>query len=162
MNVFLAYVRDPNYFQHLPERLNRTQSEDNRIKVMAFPPLGIQTLAPVLRQRGHTVRMFDTCHPEMTADHIVQAAEQERPDAIALSFISTTTYPTTKDLAKQLKEKVPAIPILVGGPFATVNSDRILRDCPDIDCVGIGEGEELIPDYLNHIDAPGTVTGKGP
>jgi hypothetical protein len=26
---------------------------------MAFPPLGIQTLAPVLRKGGHRVRMFE-------------------------------------------------------------------------------------------------------
>ena len=29
-----------------------------------------------------------------------------------------------------------------------MNADRILGDCPQIDCVGVGEGEELLPDYL--------------
>ena len=35
-----------------------------------------------------------------------------------------------------------------------MNADRILEDCPDIDCVGVGEGEELLPDYLDHLDDP--------
>lgn len=159
MNVFMVYVRDENFCQLLPEELNRSRPDDERIKMMAFPPLGIQTLAPVLRQRGHRVRMFDTCHPQMKVEHIAQAVEEERPDVIALSFLSTTTYPAVKNMAKRLKLDAPKIPIIVGGAFATMNSDRILRDCPDIDCVGVGEGEELLPDYLNNLDDPASVAG---
>jgi radical SAM superfamily enzyme YgiQ (UPF0313 family) len=126
---------------------------------MAFPPLGIQTLAPVLRQHGHRVRLFDTCHPQMQAEHIAQAAAAEAPDVMALSCLSTTTYPALKSLARRLKLAAPNLPLIVGGPFATMNSDRILQDCPELDCVGVGEGEELLPDYLNHLDNPGDVDG---
>lgn len=126
---------------------------------MGLPPLGIQTLAPVLRQHGYRVRLFDTCHPQMQAEHIAQATSEERPDVIALSFLSTTTYPTVKNLAKRLKLRTPSIPIIVGGAFATMNADRILGDCPAIDCVGVGEGEELLPDYLSNLAEPGSVAG---
>jgi len=159
MNVFLVFVRDENFCRLLPEELNPSRSDDGRIKVMAFPPLGIQTLAPVLRRRGHRVRMFDTCHPQMKAEHIAQAVAAERPDVIALSCLSTTTYPAVKLMARQLKVETPKIPIIAGGAFATGNSDRILRDCPDIDCVGVGEGEELLPDYLDHLGDLGSVAG---
>ena len=159
MNVFLIYVGDENFSQLLTEELNKSRAEGKRVKVMAFPPLGIQTLAPVLRQRGHRVRMFDTCHPEMKAEHIAQSVEQERPDVIALSFLSTTTYPAAKRMARRLKAVAPRIPIIVGGAFATMNADRILKDCPDIDCVGVGEGEKLLPDYLDKLDDPGSVAG---
>jgi anaerobic magnesium-protoporphyrin IX monomethyl ester cyclase len=157
MNVFLVYVRDENFCRLLPEGLNRPRSDSERIEVMALPPLGIQTLAPVLRQHGHRVRMFDTCHPQMKAEQIAQAVAQERPDVIGLSFLSTTTYPTVKNLAKRVKVEAPQIPIIVGGAFATMNAECILRDCPDIDCVGVGEGEELLPDYLSNPDDPGSV-----
>ena len=127
--------------------------------MMAFPPLGIQALAPVLRQHGHQVRMFDMCHPGMQAKHIARAVAAERPDVIALSFLSTTTYPATKDLAWLLKLTAPNIPIIAGGVFATINAENILKECPYIDCVGVGEGEELLPDYLNNLDDPGRVAG---
>jgi anaerobic magnesium-protoporphyrin IX monomethyl ester cyclase len=159
MNIFVAYVRDQNFCRLLPKKLDRSRSDNGRIKVMGFPPLGIQTLAPVLRRQGHGVRMFDTCHPKMQAEHIAQALGEERPEVIALSFLSTTTYPAAKSLAKRLKSAAPKIPIIVGGAFATMNSDRILKDCPYIDCVGVGEGEELLPDYLNNLDDPGGVAG---
>jgi len=159
MNAFLVYVGDDNYYSVLPEPRERSKSDNGRVKVLAFPPLGIQILAPVLRQRGHQVRMFDTCHPQMKAEHIAQAVAQEQPDLIALSFLSPTTYPVAKRMARRLKAEAPKIPIIVGGPFATLNADRILADCPDIDCVGVGEGEELLPDYLDHLEGPSSVAG---
>jgi radical SAM superfamily enzyme YgiQ (UPF0313 family) len=133
MNVFLVYVGDDDFCRVLPAELSRSKSANGRIKVMAFPPLGIQTLAPVIRQRGHQVRLFDTCHPQMKAEDIARAAAQEHPDVIALSFLSTTTYPAVKRMARQLKASAAGIPIIVGGAFATLNADRILMDCPDID-----------------------------
>jgi radical SAM superfamily enzyme YgiQ (UPF0313 family) len=157
MNVFLAYVRDPAYFHPLPGASGATP--DGRVRVMAFPPLGIQTLAPVLRQAGHQVRMFDTCHPRMRAEDIAEAARAERPGAIALSFLSVTAYPALKALARTVKEANPGIPIVVGGAFASINSERILADCPHVDHVGVGEGEELLVDYLAHLDAPEAVAG---
>jgi anaerobic magnesium-protoporphyrin IX monomethyl ester cyclase len=159
MNTFLVHVGDDNFCRVLPRELDRSNTTNGRIKVMAFPPLGIQTLAPILRQRGHQVRMFDTAHPQMKAEHIAQAAVREHPDVIALSFLSTTTYPAVKSMARQLKIEAPQIPIIVGGAFATLNADRILEDCPDIDSVGVGEGEELLPDYLEHLHDPGSVAG---
>jgi radical SAM superfamily enzyme YgiQ (UPF0313 family) len=143
----------------LPQELGGSDIDDARVKVMAFPPLGIETLAPAVRQHGHQVRMFDTCHPQMKAEHIVQAVKDESPDVIALSFLSTTTYPPTKIMARQLKEAAPYTPIILGGVFASGNADLILKDCPHADCVGVGEGEELLPDYLDHLTDPGAVAG---
>ena len=159
MNVFLVHVGDDDFSRVLPKALDKSPSDRKRVKIMAFPPLGIQTLAPVLRQKGHAVRMFDTCHPEMKADHLAQAVTQERPEVIALSFLSTTTYPAAKRMAERLRPVAPRTPIIVGGPFATVNADRILKDCPQIDAVGVGEGEELLPDYLSNLHDPGAVAG---
>jgi radical SAM superfamily enzyme YgiQ (UPF0313 family) len=126
---------------------------------MAFPPLGIQTLAPVLRRLGHRVRMFDTCHPKMRAEHIAQAAGEDRPDVIALSFLSVTAYPALKSLARRIKSANPEIPIIVGGAFASINATKILEEGTYIDHVGVGEGEELLPDYLDHLRAPSAVAG---
>ena len=159
MNVFLIHVGDDNFCRVLPKELDRLKSTSGRVKVMAFPPLGIQTLAPVLRQHGHQVRLFDTAHPQMKAEDIAQAADREHPDVFALSFLSTTTYPNVKKMAGRLKAGRPQTPIIVGGAFATLNADRIIGDCPDIDCVGVGEGEELLPDYLEHLHEPAAVAG---
>jgi radical SAM superfamily enzyme YgiQ (UPF0313 family) len=147
MNVFMIYVRDENFYQLLPEKLSSLMHDDTRIKVMAFPPLGIQTLAPIVRQHGHQVRLFDTCHPQMKAKNIVQAVQEKQPD------------PAAKHMAKQLKTAAPDTPIILGGVFASMNPVHVLKDCIYADCVGIGEGEEFLPDYLDNLDNPGGVTG---
>jgi hypothetical protein len=69
VNIFLVYIRDEDYYQFLPEELGGSKPGDKRVKVMAFPPLGIENLAPVVRQHGYRVRMFDTCHPQMKPQH---------------------------------------------------------------------------------------------
>jgi anaerobic magnesium-protoporphyrin IX monomethyl ester cyclase len=159
MKIFLIYVNDENFFRLLPEALGGARPGDLRVKVMGFPPLGIETLAPVLRRHGHEVRMFDTCHPRMKEADIAQALGREPPHVVALSFLSTTTYPGVKSMARVVKSELPDVPVIVGGVFATMNQERILKDCREIDCVGVGEGEELLPDYLDHLDHPAAVPG---
>ena len=73
LKIFLIYVRDQDYFRLLPPELAGSRFAKGRVQVMAFPPIGIETLAPVVRQHGHQVKMFDTCHPEMREPHIAAA-----------------------------------------------------------------------------------------
>ena len=134
-------------------------NDSTHIRVMALPPLGIQTLAPIVRQHDHQVRMFDTCHPQMKTKHILQAVKEQRPDVIALSLLSVNTYRIAKSMTEQIKTIAPSIPIIVGGVFASGNAAQILRDCESVDCVGVGEGEELLSDYLDNINNPGAVAG---
>ena len=47
MKVFLIYVRDEDFYRLLPPDLGEGRFEPDRVQVMAFPPLGIETLAPV-------------------------------------------------------------------------------------------------------------------
>ena len=159
LKVFLIYVRDEDFYQMLPAEMAGSRFSADRVQVMAFPPIGIETLAPVMRGHGHDVRMFDTCHPQMKEEHIAAAVLEDKPDVIALSFLSTTSYPSTKSMARLLKRKAPQTPIILGGVFATMNPREILADCPDADCVGTGEGEELLPDYLANLDRPADVGG---
>ncbi len=158
MKVFLVYVRDEDFY-HLLHGEEPVTSKKGRIKVMGFPPLGVETLAPVLREAGHDVVMYDTCHPYMKAEHIAQDLLDMNPDVVALSFLSTTSYRLLKAMARKLKATSPHIPIIVGGTFATFNSANILKDCTAIDCVGVGEGEELLLDYLDNIGNPAAVKG---
>jgi anaerobic magnesium-protoporphyrin IX monomethyl ester cyclase len=159
MKIFMIYVRDEDFYRLLPAELDDSRFRKGRVQVMAFPPLGIETLAPIVRQLGHEVRMFDTCHPLMKEKHIAEAVIEERPDVIALSFLSTTSYPATHSMAHRLKQAAPNTPIILGGVFATINARKILADCPYADFVCKGEGEELLPDFLENLDFPGKVAG---
>jgi len=157
MNIFLVCVRDEDYCQILPDKF--AGKDEGKIRIMAFPPLGIQILAPILRQHGHEVRLFDTCHPEMKDPQIAAEIGKQLPDVVALSFLSTTAYKYMKQTAQFLKSAFPDIPIIIGGPFCTKNGELILKECDYVDYAAIGEGEELLPDFLDHMDEPENVKG---
>jgi radical SAM superfamily enzyme YgiQ (UPF0313 family) len=159
MKVFLIYIRDQDFYRLLPPDLGDSRFSEGRAQVTAFPPIGIETLAPIVRQHGHEVRMFDTCHPLMTAEHIAEAVRDEKPDVIALSFLSTTAYPATRSMAHRLKQTAPDTPVIIGGVFASINAKEILADSPGIDYVAKGEGEELLPEFLENLESPGRVGG---
>jgi len=159
LKVFLIYVRDEDYYQLLPPELIDSRFDENRVQIMAFPPLGIETLAPIIREHGHDVHLFDTCHPEMKEDNIVLALTEDKPDIIALSFLSTTSYPAAQHMAQKLKQESPNTPIIFGGVFATMNAKNILADCPYVDFIGVGEGEELLPDFLENLNEPENLAG---
>jgi len=87
MKVFMIYVRDEDFYRLLPTELGDSRFSPERVQVMAFPPLGIETLAPIVRQHGHTVRMFDTCHPQMKAEHIAEAVIDAVQSTLGVSVI---------------------------------------------------------------------------
>ncbi len=95
----------------------------------------------------------------MKEEQIAEAVRAEKPDVLALSFLSTTSYPATLSMAHRLKQAAPGTPIIVGGVFATINAKEILADSADIDYVAQGEGEELLPEFLDNLESPEKVGG---
>jgi ribosomal peptide maturation radical SAM protein 1 len=53
----------------------------------------------------------------------------------------------TLALARRLKERWPALPIVLGGGvFEDDIADELLRHCPQIDCVHCGDADETLPE----------------
>src|SRR2546427_197249 len=98
MMVFLIHVRDPQFYA-LPAR---TRAKNGNIRVMGFPPIGIMSLSAVLKRAGHECVMFDQANPETPNEAIIDEIRRQRPELVGLSFLSTTSYPYAKILARQI------------------------------------------------------------
>ncbi|HEY2513450.1 MAG TPA: cobalamin B12-binding domain-containing protein, partial [Polyangiaceae bacterium] len=96
MKVFLVHIRDPQFYA-IP---GNVRGKNGRLQVMGFPPIGIMSLSSVLKRAGHEVRLFDQSNPETPNDFIVAEVRREKPDLVGLSFLSTTSYPYAKILAR--------------------------------------------------------------
>ncbi len=155
MRVFLVHVRDPQFYA-LPAK---TRAKNGRIRVMGFPPIGIMSLSSVLKQAGHECTMFDQAHPETPNDVIVSEINRCQPDLIGLSFLSTTSYPYAKILARQIRAANPTVKIAFGGVFASLNAPLVKAQCPEVSFVCRGDGEQLILDLLQRMEDPETVPG---
>jgi len=155
MRVVLIHVRDPQFFT-VPDR---RRPPTGRVRVMGFPPLGVMTLSAVVKQAGHECAVFDLANPETPAGVVVEEIRRLRPALVGVSFLSTTAYPYARALVRQIRAADSRVRIALGGVFATLNAARILGQCPEVDCIGRGDGEELLLDLLDRLDDPGSVAG---
>ncbi len=153
MRVFLIHVRDPQFYA-LPAA---TRAANGNVRVMGFPPIGIMSLSAVLkrgRSRMRDVRPGQSGDAER-GDH--RGDPPPAPRAVGLSFLSTTSYPYAKILARQIRAADATVRIAFGGVFATLNAPLVKLQCPEVDFVCRGDGEQLILDLVDRLDDPASV-----
>src|SRR5918992_4758183 len=155
MRIFLVHIRDPQFYA-LPAT---TRAANGNIRIMGFPPIGIMSLSAVLKRAGHECVMFDQANPETPNSVIIEEIRRQQPVLIGLSFLSTTSYPYAKVLARQIRAADARVRLAFGGVFATLNAELVKRQCPEVDFICRGDGEQLILDLLEHLDDPSSVAG---
>lgn len=150
MLVFLIHVRDPQFYA-LPAK---TRAKNGNVRVMGFPPIGVMSLSSVLKQAGHDCVMFDQANPDTPNDVIIEMIKQQEPALVGLSFLSTTSYPYAKILARQIRAADSTVKLAFGGVFASLNAGLVKLQCPEVDFVCRGDGEQLLLDLLAHLNDP--------
>ena len=155
MLVFLIHIRDPQFYA-LP---TAKRAKNGNIRVMGFPPIGIMSLSAVLKRAGHDCVMFDQANPETPNEAIIERIRRDKPDLVGLSFLSTTSYPYAKILARKIRAVDSRVRLAFGGVFATLNAEQVKLQCPEVDFVCRGDGEQLILDLLDRLDDPADVPG---
>jgi radical SAM superfamily enzyme YgiQ (UPF0313 family) len=155
MKVFLVHVRDPQFYA-IP---SAKRGKGGRVQVMGFPPIGIMSLSSVLKRAGHECVMFDQADPETPDDVILREIKRQQPALVGLSFLSTTSYPYAKILARQIRAADARVRLAMGGVFVSLNAQLVKLQCPEVDFVCRGDGEQLILDLLERLDDPDGVTG---
>jgi len=119
-------------------RLSRPSFE-----LTVVPPLGIMYLASALRTWGkHQVALYDMKVEGNSLERAVRKIVEFAPDIIGLSLMSYET-PVMSEIAQQLKQILPRIPIIVGGPHPSTFPQDVMSD-PNIDIAVIGEAEETL------------------
>ncbi len=155
MLVFLIHVRDPQFYA-LPAK---TRAKNGHIRVMGFPPIGIMSLSSVLKRAGHECVMFDQANPDTPNEVIIEEINRRQPALVGLSFLSTTSYPYAKILARQIRTANKRVKLAFGGVFVSLSAQLVKLQCPEVDFVCRGDGEQLILDLLERMDDPQEVGG---
>ena len=120
-------------------------------------PIGILTLAAILRQHGITVEVVDLNRTYYR--YLRSAAYRRRADFcsfVARDFASRSfdvwgfsticsTYPLTIRIARELKRSHPQSVVMLGGPQASVVDAATLWAFPFIDFIVRGEADETLP-----------------
>jgi radical SAM superfamily enzyme YgiQ (UPF0313 family) len=155
LRIFLIHVRDPQFYAVPATK----RAANGNVRVMGFPPIGIMSLSAVVKRAGHECIMFDQANPATPNEVILDEIHRQRPVLVGLSFLSTTSYPYAKILARQIRAIDDRVKLAFGGVFATLNAMLVKRQCPEVDFVCRGDGEQLILDLIERIEDPSSILG---
>jgi len=126
--------------------LARPPRRDDRDAGLPVPPLGLAYLAGTLRALGRPVELIDAYAQGWSWEHFESEVRARRPDVLGLSAmtpVSDVAYRAAR-LARPYVGR-----IVLGGPHATAVREQAFQDCPELDHLVIGEGEETIGPYLD-------------
>ena len=119
-------------------------------------PLGLLSLAAVLRESGHEVSLIDWNHDVACGrltlddgwyDRAAQRIDEEHPHLVGFSTMCNS-YHLTLRMAEAWKRVRPGIPVLLGGPQASVVDRETLAAFPFVDFILRGEAEQTLPRFL--------------
>ena len=135
-------------------------------------PLGLLYIAATLQKAGHNVRLYDAVveadekqwgeecsngvyHMGASWDEVKQVIKDDAPDVVGISNQYTSQAPNALRTAEIVKEVNRDIPVVVGGPHASVMPSTFANEGRSVDYAVIGEGEITLVDLLECLSTKG-------
>jgi len=115
------------------------------------PPLGLISLAAVVREAGYTTAIIDAPALGLSSEQVVHEIEQRKPRYVGLTA-ATVGFRNTAEMARQIKERLPEVVTILGGVHATAMPNQSLTENPQFDIIVVGEGEDTILDLLDALE----------
>lgn len=111
------------------------------------PPYGLACVSSFLKSKGCDVTLFDACAYGFDRRKMIEYAKDANPDLIGFTAI-TCNVNMIASLCHDIKQELPNIKIILGGPHPTVEPNSTLQNYLDVDIVVIGEGEYTCLDLI--------------
>lgn len=128
-----------------------------------YPPLGMAYIAATLEKDNLECKIIDAAVLKLNQAELIAEIRKFKPDAIGIST-NIVTAKAGVELGKVLRQKFSRMLLIYGGPYATAESDLILRNT-GADIVVFGEGEatmeEITKNLRNLKDIKGIVYRHG-
>ncbi|MFA5022536.1 MAG: radical SAM protein [Patescibacteria group bacterium] len=115
-------------------------------------PMGLLYLAAVLERDGYEAKVIDADALKLTWEKLRERLKAENPNLVGITSTSLS-WPAMTETARICKEVLPNSKIIVGGFGATLEPERALNDCAEIDFVCLGEGEKTIIDLVKALES---------
>lgn len=112
-----------------------------------LPPLGLASLASVVRRAGHSVAIVDAECLGLTAEETAAAVLGHAPRVAGITAV-TMTVGSAARVAQLVKREDSGTFALLGGAHVTALPEATLSAFPWIDAAAIGEAEETLPELM--------------
>ncbi len=119
--------------------------------IAVFPPIGLITIAAVLEKLDYTVKIIDGDAENLSMEETIHRVLDESPDYVG-STTMTSIMDITGEFYLKLKEKLPNVTVIVGGPHVSAIPKQTLKEFSSIDIVVIGEGDETTVDLMTVLE----------
>ncbi len=106
------------------------------------PDLAVGYLAEYIQANGVEYDVLDM-NLGYSLDDLVKKVDTFKPDMIGIAMKSYR-YKDSYALIAQIKNRFPAIPIVVGAAHISTEKEKVLEECPAIDFGIVKEGEETL------------------
>lgn len=116
-----------------------------------IPGLGVLILAAVARQRGYRVHLVDAKPQGTSIEETSRQIAALRPDYLGLSA-TTISVTNASRIAARVRELVPGVVTILGGPHVSAIPERTLEAFDSIDYGISGEGEISLFDLLERLE----------
>jgi anaerobic magnesium-protoporphyrin IX monomethyl ester cyclase len=120
--------------------------------------LGLRYMASALEGAGHQADIVPFAS-EYEIPDVVSRILKDKPDIAGLSMVFSGRGREFCHLAQALRQAGYRGHLIGGGPFASFNCERLLRDYPEFDSIALGEGEELICALASNLEDVSRVSG---
>lgn len=138
------------------------ESIGSRMPGEMLPPLGLLAIGGPLIDDGHEVSLIDGDVTNMPLPQMVSEAIAYEPQVILIGHNgSTSAHPIIAELLKNLRAAMPDAAIVYGGIFPTYHWKECLEECPEVDVIVRGEGEETARRLMRALDTPPNLPDKG-
>jgi anaerobic magnesium-protoporphyrin IX monomethyl ester cyclase len=115
-------------------------------------PIGLVSIAAVLEKEGYAVEIIDGDAEGLSLEETLQRTVAARPDYVG-STTMTATMEMTEKFFRALKNKLPGVRVILGGPHVSALPQRTLEECEEIDIVVKGEGEDTIVELMQMLES---------
>jgi radical SAM superfamily enzyme YgiQ (UPF0313 family) len=140
---------------------NLVMPEEGSLALLdVHPHLGLLSLAAVAEADGHTVQIYDPKrlirwgklpYDSTLYERAARDLLAERPQAIGFTALGCS-FLFALNVAALIKRREPDLPILLGGPHATMLHRQILERFPQFDIVVRYEADEIFPAVLANLE----------
>jgi len=124
-----------------------------------YPHLGLLSLASVAEDEGHEAVLYDPMYELKSGAlpldgrlyrEMARALAKSSPDVVGFTALGCN-FVTVVRVAGELRKICPDVPLLLGGPHATVLHEEIARRFPDFDVIVRNEAEQILPGLLREL-----------
>jgi anaerobic magnesium-protoporphyrin IX monomethyl ester cyclase len=106
-------------------------------------PMGLMYISSTLKIAGHEPRIHDCCLDHKDLHILKRTITEWKPDFIGISII-ITELEHTKKIMKVIRDILPDVPVIFGGPWPSANPQEAIKTF-GANFVVLGEGELVFP-----------------